>query len=86
MKGILKEGEYDKALAILVKVGNVLREELETLGLKLIDFKIEFGFDDERNIYIADEITPDIWRVQDESGGIPDQIECAKMILKRITL
>ncbi len=34
------------------------------------DFKIEFGFDGNRNIYIADEITPDIWRVQDESGNI----------------
>jgi len=84
MKGILKEGEYDKALELLVNVGSVLRAELLDLGLKLIDFKIEFGFDAERNICIADEITPDIWRVQDESGNIPDQIECAKMILRRI--
>ena len=81
MKGMLKEGEYDKMLDLLVKVGDVLREELKSLGLKLIDFKIEFGLDAERNICIADEITPDIWRVQDESGNIPDQIECAKMII-----
>jgi len=84
MKGMLKEGEYDEMLAVLVRVGDVLREELRGLGLKLIDFKIEFGLDEERNIYVADEITPDIWRVQDESGNIPDQIECAKMILNRI--
>ena len=84
MKGILKEGEYDKALALLEKVGDVLRAELDDLGLKLIDFKIEFGLDEERNFCVADEITPDIWRVQDESGNIPDQIECAKMLLERI--
>jgi len=84
MKGILKEGEYDKALALLIKTGEVLRAELQELGLKLIDFKIEFGLDADRNFCIADEITPDIWRVQDESGNIPDQIECAKMILGRI--
>ena len=84
MKGFLKEGEYGKMLDILVKVGDVLRKELKCLGLTLIDFKVEFGFDENRNIYIADEITPDIWRVQDESGNIPNQIDCAKLILNKI--
>jgi len=84
MKGLLRDGEYQKALDLLVRVGGVLRTELKALGLKLIDFKIEFGFDADRNIYIADEITPDIWRVMDESGNIPNQIDCAKMILDRI--
>ena len=84
MKGLLKEGEYQKTLDLLVRVGDVLRAELKELGLKLIDFKVEFGFDENRNIYIADEITPDIWRVQDESENIPNQIDCAKLILDRI--
>jgi len=84
MKGLLKEGEYDKALELLVRMGDVLRTELENFGLVLIDFKIEFGFDSDRNIFVADEITPDIWRVKDESGNIPDQIECAKMLLERM--
>ena len=86
MKGLLNEGEYEKTLALLVRMGEVLRAELESFGLKLIDFKIEFGFDADRNIYVADEITPDIWRVQDESGNIPDQIECAKIILEKIKI
>jgi len=84
MKGLLREGEYDKALDLLARAGEVLRAELDELGLKLIDFKLEFGFDENRNICIADEITPDIWRVQDEAGNIPNQIDCAKMILERI--
>jgi phosphoribosylaminoimidazole-succinocarboxamide synthase len=84
MKGILREGEYNKALGLLQKVGNVLREELTGFGLTLIDLKIEIGFDENRNVYVADELTPDIWRVRDGSGVIPDQIECAKMVLDKI--
>ncbi|MCL1895695.1 MAG: phosphoribosylaminoimidazolesuccinocarboxamide synthase [Clostridiales bacterium] len=84
MKGLLGEGEYDKALKLLIRAGEVLRAELAGLGLKLIDLKMEFGFDEERNIYIADEITPDIWRVQDADGNIPDQIDCAGLILEKI--
>ena len=84
MKGLLRPGEYDQTLDLLVKVGEVLRAELAEMGLKLIDFKIEFGFDEDRRLCIADEISPDIWRVQDENGSIPNQIDCAKMILARI--
>ena len=53
------------------------------MDLTLIDFKIEIGYDDQGKIYVADEITPDIWRVRDKDGKIPDQIECGKMILKK---
>ena len=84
MKGLLREGEYQKTLELLTRVGEVLRAELKELGLTLIDFKLEFGFDADRNIYIADEITPDIWRIKDKSGSIPNQIDCAKLILDRI--
>lgn len=84
MKGLLQEGEYQQALELLVRVGEVLRAELSELGLTLIDFKIEIGFDQDRNIYLSDEITPDIWRVQDETGNIPNQIDCAQMLLARI--
>lgn len=84
MKGILRAGEYQRVLDLLVRIGEVLRAELASLDLKLLDFKLEFGFDEERNIYIADEITPDIWRVQDEAGEIPNQIDCANMLLAKI--
>ena len=84
MKGLLKEGEYQKALDLLAKVGDVLRAELNGLGLTLIDFKIEIGFDEQRNMVVADEITPDIWRVKDAAGNIPDQINCAKMIFESL--
>ena len=84
MKGFLKEGQYNKALELLTNVGTVLREELAKMELTLIDFKIEIGFDEKGDIYIADEITPDIWRVKDKNGNIPNQIDCAKLIMDKI--
>jgi len=84
MKGLLTEGQYDKALDLLVKVGGILKNELTQMGLALIDFKIELGYDETGKVYVVDEITPDIWRVRDENGKIPNQIDCAKLILERI--
>ena len=84
MKGLLAEGQYDEALRITEMVGEVLKKELAQMGLTLIDFKIEIGYDESGKMYVVDEITPDIWRVQDTDGNIPNQIECSKLILKKI--
>lgn len=84
MKGLLKEGQYDEALKITEMVGKVLKEELAKMELTLIDFKIEVGCDEKGKMYLVDEITPDIWRVRDKDGRIPNQIECGSIILEKI--
>ncbi len=84
MKGLLKEGQYAQGLDLLVKVGEVLKKELAQMNLTLIDFKIEFGLDEQGKMYVADEITPDIWRAKDEKGHIADQVEGSKLILEKI--
>ncbi|MCL1804027.1 MAG: phosphoribosylaminoimidazolesuccinocarboxamide synthase [Eubacteriaceae bacterium] len=84
MKGLLEPGQYDECLDLLVKAGAILRGELQAMGLELIDFKLEFGFGSDGELYIADEITPDIWRVKDADGNIPNQIDCAQIILNKI--
>ena len=84
MKGILLPGQYEEAIEIVKKVGEVLKVELASMNLKLIDFKIEVGYDESGKIFVADEITPDIWRIRDENGNIPNQIDCANMILAKI--
>ncbi|MDD2397427.1 MAG: phosphoribosylaminoimidazolesuccinocarboxamide synthase [Tissierellia bacterium] len=84
MKGLLVEGQYDEALRITEMVGEVLKKELAQMGLTLIDFKIEIGYDESGKMYVVDEITPDIWRVRDTDGNIPNQIECSKLILEKI--
>ena len=84
MKGLLKEGQYEEALAVARKVGDVLRKDLTELNLQLIDFKIEMGYDETGKVYVADEITPDIWRVKDENGNIPNQLDCSTMLLEKL--
>lgn len=84
MKEILLPGQYEEAIEIVKKVGEVLKAELDSMNLKLIDFKIEVGYDESGKIFVADEITPDIWRIRDEQGNIPNQIDCANMILAKI--
>lgn len=84
MKGLLQPGQYDEALAILEKVGAVLKEELAKMDLNLIDMKIEVGYDEAGKMYVVDEITPDIWRVRDTEGNIPNQIDCSNLLLEKI--
>ena len=84
MKEMLVPGVYDKGLELVEQVGEVLKAELAKMDLQLIDFKIEVGYDADGKVYVVDEITPDIWRVKDANGVIPNQIDCAKLILEKI--
>ncbi|MBR4205226.1 MAG: phosphoribosylaminoimidazolesuccinocarboxamide synthase [Clostridia bacterium] len=84
MKNMLLPGMYDEGLRIVEQVGEVLKRELAAMDLQLIDFKIEIGYDEDGKVYVVDEITPDIWRVKDKNGVIPNQIDCAKLILEKI--
>ena len=62
----------------LKKRGLSVNEALESLmlskGIRLIDFKLEFGLDQKGEILLADEISPDTCRFWDiESGKILDK-------------
>ena len=84
MKDMLIPGVFDQGLELVEKVGEVLKAELAKMDLQLIDFKIEVGYDKDGKVYVVDEITPDIWRVKNKNGVIPNQIDCAKLILEKI--
>ena len=78
------------------KVNDVLKAYFLTLGVKLIDFKPEFGKTAEGQIVLADEISPDTCRFWDaktnekldkdrfrrDMGGVEDAY---KEIFKRVT-
>ncbi len=51
------------------KVNAVLRELLEPRGIRLIDFKLEFGRSAGGEILLGDEITPDGCRLWDAGSG-----------------
>jgi phosphoribosylaminoimidazole-succinocarboxamide synthase len=48
-----------------LQVNQILRPYLEQRGLRLIDFKLEFGKDASGRLLLADEISPDTCRFWD---------------------
>lgn len=48
-------------------INDILFPVFKNVGLKLIDFKIEFGFDSAARVILADEISPDCMRLWDSA-------------------
>ena len=46
-------------------INTALIEIFKNIDIKLVDFKIEVGFDNEKNIILSDEISPDTCRLWD---------------------
>jgi len=47
------------------EVNGILSKIFREIGLTLVDFKLEFGYDSEQNLLLADELSPDgmrLWR------------------------
>ena len=49
-----------------LKINKILQELFLSINIKLVDFKLEFGFDEKKNIILADEISPDSCRLWDK--------------------
>ena len=65
--GLVKEqGELEVLKAEARKVNEILRDFFDKRGLKLVDFKLEFGRDKDFKIILADEISPDSCRFWDK--------------------
>ena len=65
--------EHEDELEELKRLGReinvVLKSFFAKRGLNLVDFKLEFGKDEDGNIYLADEISPDSCRFWDMQSG-----------------
>nr|MCR4594371.1 phosphoribosylaminoimidazolesuccinocarboxamide synthase [Clostridiales bacterium] len=57
--------EIEQIKAMAFKVNDVLRAYFLKLGVKLVDFKLEFGRLSDGSIVLADEISPDTCRFWD---------------------
>jgi phosphoribosylaminoimidazole-succinocarboxamide synthase len=78
-----------------LRINEILRKIFAQIGIKLVDFKIEFGFDLDGKILLADEISPDSCRLWDHAtsekldkdrfrrnlGGV---VEAYKEVAKRL--
>ena len=49
-----------------ILINNILQEIFNDIGLTLVDFKLEFGYDANKNILLADELSPDGMRLWKE--------------------
>lgn len=63
--GLASEKEIEEIKAMAFKVNDVLKEYFLNLGVKLVDFKLEFGRLSDGTIVLADEISPDTCRFWD---------------------
>ena len=59
------KGEIETIKAMAFKVNETLIEYFKKLGIRLIDFKLEFGRLSDGTIVLADEISPDTCRLWD---------------------
>ena len=58
--------EIDTIVDLAFKVNEALKEFFLTVGIKLVDFKLEFGRTTDGTIILADEISPDTCRLWDK--------------------
>ena len=56
---------------ITLKINQHLQNFFKRCNITLVDFKLEFGFDSEQQILLADEISPDTCRLWDSSETDP---------------
>jgi phosphoribosylaminoimidazole-succinocarboxamide synthase len=66
---VKNEAELDQLRAMAREVNSILRPYFHEKGLNLVDFKLEFGRDENGKIILADEISPDNCRFWDLATG-----------------
>ena len=89
------EQQYEYIKKTTLHINEILKEFFLTLNLKLVDFKIEFGYTEDNEILLADEISPDTCRLWDVNTnqkydkdvfrqGIGDLLETYQEVLDRL--
>lgn len=92
---IIDENQLGEIKKYALKVNEILTQIFKNIGIKLVDFKIEFGFDAQQKITLADEISPDSCRLWDEKTsqkldkdvfrrGLGDLVEVYSIVASRL--
>ena len=64
---LITAGQRQELERLALRVNAVLIALFHTVGLRLVDFKIELGFTADEQLVVADEISPDTCRLWDEA-------------------
>ncbi len=65
LMNILSSHDLDLIINLTLKINVILKSFFKNIQLKLVDFKLEFGYDFRNNIILGDEISPDNCRLWD---------------------
>ena len=63
----------DLIVDLTLKINGILKSFFRNIQLQLVDFKLEFGYDNKNNILLGDEISPDncrLWDLNQKNGTI----------------
>lgn len=67
--GLATREEIEEVKAAAFKINDIMKEYFASLGVTLVDFKLEFGKTADGKIVLADEISPDTCRFWDAKTG-----------------
>ena len=73
LMNILSSEDLDVIIDLTLKINLILKSFFKNIKLKLVDFKLEFGYDFQNNILLGDEISPDncrLWDLNQKNGTI----------------
>ena len=65
LMNIISTKDLDSIIDLTLKINLILESFFKNIQLQLVDFKLEFGYDQKKNILLADEISPDNCRLWD---------------------
>ena len=73
LMNIISSNDLDLILNLTLKINEILKSFFKNNYLKLVDFKLEFGYNFENKILLGDEISPDncrLWDLTQKNGTI----------------
>ena len=65
----MREDELNEIKRITRRVNDVLKDFLARVGITLVDFKLEYGWDLNGDLILGDELTGDTMRLWDSKTG-----------------
>jgi len=65
--------QVEQLRTMALQVNTVLSEFFDKCGITLVDFKLEFGLDQQQTILLTDEISPDTCRLWNQAESDPNR-------------
>ncbi|MCQ2150901.1 MAG: hypothetical protein MJY46_03440 [Bacteroidales bacterium] len=80
--GVMTAGQYDDIKAQTQKITKIVADDLKEKGLVLYDIKFEFGYDEDGNVMLIDEIASGNMRVY-KDGEYVDPMTLSKLFFAK---